>query len=291
MFTAGEFCEMLDMPVQVQRRLEELEKTFDFEAVHAELSALNGPDTWRDARNALRQKLGEDPDGYRMLLCMLRSMNGTYAYYMERKIPKQIFTDTMKCFSRFVKEHMASFGRYGFDRDFWTGRQLSGLLYRIGALEFELTRDVVPDSGQGVESEKAVRSGEEEELISIHIPSDAVMTVENCEESFRLADDFFRNYFPGRADNRYVCSSWLLSPALRELLSRQSNIVQFQNRFEIVSWNKDSQEFMSWVYKRNDSALAELPEDTSLQRNMKAYLLAGGKVGEGYGILRRKKGE
>ena len=34
------------------------------------------------------------------------------------------------------------------------------------------------------------------------------------------------------------------------------------------------------------SALEELPEDTSLQRKMKAYLLDGGKVGEAFGYLK-----
>ena len=49
---------------------------------------------------------------------------------------------------------------------------------------------------------------------------------------------------------------------------------------------KDSNEFMEWVFKRKDLPLEELPEETSLQKNMKAHLLSGGWVGEGMGCLK-----
>ena len=42
---------------------------------------------------------------------------------------------------------------------------------------------------------------------------------------------------------------------------------------------------MQWVYRKTDIKYEELPEETSLQRNMKLYLLEGGKVGGAKGKL------
>ena len=53
------------------------------------------------------------------------------------RIPENIYIDTMKCFTRFVGEHFASYGYYGFDRGFWTTRQITARLFRIGQLEYE----------------------------------------------------------------------------------------------------------------------------------------------------------
>ena len=44
----------------------------------------------------------------------------------------------MSCFTRFVNEYKESFNKYGFDRGFWTYRQLAMLLFKVGILEYEI---------------------------------------------------------------------------------------------------------------------------------------------------------
>ncbi len=44
---------------------------------------------------------------------------------------------------------------------------------------------------------------------------------------------------------------------------------------------------MEWVFKKGDIPLKDLPENTTLQRRMKAYLLQGGRVGEAFGVLKQ----
>ena len=49
---------------------------------------------------------------------------------------------------------------------------------------------------------------------------------------------------------------------------------------------------LEWVYclteaQQKQTPLEALPEDTTLQRNMKAYLLSGGKVGTARGRLKQ----
>lgn len=60
----------------------------------------------------------------KILCCMLKAAAISLEKYREQEIEDRVFNDTMKCFTRFVEEHKVSYGIYGFDRDFWTGRQL-----------------------------------------------------------------------------------------------------------------------------------------------------------------------
>lgn len=75
------------------------------------------------------------------------------------------------------------------------------------------------------------------------------------------------------------------SPALAKLLKPDCKIICFQNCFRLLEWKKKDNEFLQWVYGRTDIEYEYLPENTSLQRNMKKYLLQGGRIGAGRGIL------
>lgn len=72
---------------------------------------------------------------------------------------------------------------------------------------------------------------------------------------------------------------------MKEVLSPDSHIFEFQKLFQIQTTGQKDMEYMVWVYKRSDWKLEELPEDTSLQRNLKKYLLAGGAVEDARGTL------
>ena len=74
-----------------------------------------------------------------MLTFMLAACSQTRKIYEDLQISETIFLDTMKCFPRFINEHLESYGTYGFDRDFWTMLQMAARLFRLGSLEYELT--------------------------------------------------------------------------------------------------------------------------------------------------------
>ena len=189
-----------------------------------------------------------------------------------KNIPEKIWVDTMKCFSRFVGEHHRSLGRYGFDRGFWTTRQIGAKLFRIGQLEYELKEE------------------EGKKTIDLHIPSDTKMDMGLLDESVAQARQFMKDHFPDWADAPMECESWLLSPALASLLPENSNILKFQGAFALVSHDPEPNDVLEWVFRLTEgqqktTALKDLPEETSLQRAMKAFLLSGGKVGTARGRL------
>lgn len=263
--TLQALCNELELPREVTNLV------LSFPPLAGERSILEmlcDPARFAEGYGKLREA-ADDPHGLRMLAVFLRAALRTREQYREAGIEENIFLDTMKCFPRFVGEYRESYGEYGFDRGFWAGRQLSLLLFRLGELEFE----------------KAERDGEP--ALAVHIPSDADLSPEKTGRSFALAEKFFRKRYPAYTRAPMFCNSWLLSPALPELLPPSSRILQFQKLFEVVSFDGYAQDYRQWVFKNRDLPPERFPENTSLQRAMKAFVLRGGKVGCALGILKR----
>lgn len=179
-------------------------------------------------------------------------------------LPHDVFVDTMACFTRFVGEHFESLGTYGFDRGFWTTRQINARLFRLGELEYELLQ------------EGGSRS------VALHIPSDCRLEPALLDESVERAKKFLAAYFPDWQDAPMTCESWLLSPALKDLLPPDSRILRFQRAFDLTPRTDDEREaVLQWVFRltapqQKNAALDALPENTSLQKSLKRFLLSGG---------------
>ena len=219
------------------------------------------------------QEVPEDDDGAAILIRQLMIAADSRKYGAWKDIPEEIWMETMKCFPRFISEHRRSYGRDGFDRYGWTTRQIGAKLFRIGELEYELAED---------------EEGRKE--IGLHIPSDAKLEAERMNASLKAADAFIRERFPGWAGVPKTCESWLLSPTLKDLLPEGSRILKFQEAFELKETYPEDDAALEWVFyvaerQREGLDISRLPEDTSLQRKMKAMLMEGRKPGAAKGVL------
>lgn len=257
-------CHKIDLPDDVTQQILQFHALPDFPTP---LQQLTDENSWTEGLQQVKASLGDDPNGYRMLCCMLRCALVAKQEYDRMGISEEIYYDTMACFSRFVREHYESFDRWGFDREWWTVRQVSCKLLRIGQLEYEF----VTYNG--------------EKAISLHIPSDASLELSGLRASYMQARALITQGFPDYADVPMICHSWLLSPTLQELLPTSSRILKFQDSFEITGCSATSTSFLQWIYKNAALPLEELPENTTLQRNLKEFLLAGGSFLTGEGTL------
>lgn len=237
----------LDVPQEVAEKL-----PFE-EGIEELVALLNDPLRAEEGAETLQERLSPDEEGLRILAAMIRA--SATAPFPPHLAP--YFVETMRVFGRFVREHLESFGRYGFDRWFWTWRQTSGVLVRIGSLEYEQT----------------------EEGISIHIPSDANLSREAVISSVRRARELL-------GDRTFFCRSWMLSHKLRKLLPESSNVRNFRSLFSDFEYFPDDTGYLLWVFKNPGLDPKDFPENTSLQREMKKFVLHGGKVGASHGILR-----
>jgi len=217
--------------------------------------------------------------GLKALAVYLTAALHTRELYDALGVEQDVYIDTMKVFRRFLSEHVVRYGHYGFDRHFWIYRQLSSNLFRLGALEFEIYR--FPEK---TEPAGPIMPGAP--ALSVHIPSDAVMSRDALDSSYRMARDFFARHFPDFHYTCAYCSTWLLSPVLREILKPGSRILLFQEDYEITRVDLASNGGLTWVFKRNYEDFALLPEDTALMRGMKKVLLCGGKTGSAAGYVR-----
>lgn len=113
--------------------------------------------------------------------------------------------------------------------------------------------------------------------LGMHIPRKADVSTEGtmraCRDAIRLVHERFPEYGVG---NAVFCSSWLLNPRLKELQGPQSKITQFEECF-VKYPNKDTTggAVFSFVFVRKPENLADLEENTSLQRKLKKMYIEG----------------
>ncbi len=261
----------IQMPKEVIARIEIISKQADDVLGTKAVLKLFSKETWNSGLKELKELLGDDPDGMKMLAVMLKAALISQKKYTEIGIGEEIFVETMKCFTRFVKESMVRGGRYYFNREWWTPRQLSLQLFRIGELEYELVEE------------------KSQKYIYLHIPSDADMDTSKLRASYEQAKLFLINYFPAYQDAPMRCESWLMSPALSKLLPETSGILRFQQNFTVEEIYPGENDYAEWVYNIEGAVtgmdMTKLPENTFLQRSMKQYLLGGGSVGTALATL------
>lgn len=267
--TTQELYQKIDLQPEIINCLEQKRKELDMQMLHLYLERMMKKETAAEAYQELRMLLDENNDRIKMLYCHLECARRLYERYMDKNIPEEVFIDTMKCFTRFIDECEKKNGRKFFDRAWWTYRQISMQIFRVGELEYEM------------------KEYEGESVISLHIPSDADFSPKAVEKSLKQAQEFFAIYFPQYVYTKVICNSWLLSPELGSLLSKESNIRKFQDRFDILKENKEDREYIEWLFERLETTdYRELPEATSLQRKVKQLLLKDGNIGTAFGVMK-----
>ena len=116
-------------------------------------------------------------------------------------------------------------------------------------------------------------------VISVHIPQGEKLTPQAAAHSLEKGKSFWGDELP------YLCHSWLLYPGLKEVLSQTSNILQFQNYFQIVDIDFAEKEAEWRIFGKVEENPEKYPENTTLQKRAKQYLLSGKKLGNGLGVL------
>jgi len=260
-----QLCRKINMPEEVTQKLVQLHSTLEF---YPCLDLLMHEQTWNEGLQQLKEALGEDIGGFKRLCSMLRCALKAKAEYDRLGISEEIYVASMAAFSRFVREHLESYGCYGFDRGSWTPRQVSSRLFRIGQLEYELT------------------TLDAEPVVSLHIPTDVDLRPEILQPSVKEGLEELYRIFPEYEGKTVYCHSWLLSPQLKDFLPEHSNILRFQAMFDMEQEGIPGNGVLLWVFKNPKLPAEEYPENTSLQRKLKQFFLNGGQFLEGKGYLR-----
>lgn len=213
-----------------------------------------------------------------VLTFYLRLSCETYERYKKAQIAEEIFDQTFYDITIWCEECYRKYQVYGLEEVWWIAQSIKMNLYRLGRLQFEpyiLEEDLEVPSGIWKKGTK---------VLNVHIPAGEPLEYEKCIESFEMAEKFFAHE---QNENRYMCDSWLMSPRLKEILNKESNILKFQNLFEIVKVYEAYPQAEQRVFQDIKEDKNLYPEDTSLRKRMKRYLLDGKNPGIGIGIIEK----
>lgn len=196
----------------------------------------------------------------------------------KRGIPNKITVDSLKDVNVWLSNYKEQYGKIGLAEFGWLFNHYTGRLFRLGRLQFQLAL-----------ANPHLPSGDF--MIETHIPQGEPLNVEACEQSFQMAEDFYKKYFPQYSADYFVCDSWLLNPNLAEILDEKSNIVRFMRLWTTYKDHMDRsgqavERVFGFGFRRDEVAAA--PENTRLQCALKEFLLGGREVNicEGYRKVR-----
>lgn len=171
-----------------------------------------------------------------------------------------------------------------FSQMIWGSFFMKGNLIQIGRLQYEV----------GVKNFDKLDKyfQEKHQYIYIHIPRGESLNESDVNESLCLADKYIKKYYSELKNEKlaYYTQTWLLSPEVKEILSDDSNIIKFQNKFTIIEYEENIDDFLNFVFdvvigKINYN---DLPDKTILQRKIKKKLLNGDKLHLGLGLYKEK---
>ena len=132
---------------------------------------------------------------------------------------------------------------------------------------------------------KGIKKGDP--VILIHIPGGKPLDMDEVMASLNLGFNYFKNRFENETVP-FITHSWLIYPPyLNGVFKEGSNLQKFSQLFDIIDQNDENFANFSTVfgcpYPGKD--LGNLPQNTSLQKNMLQFLKQGNIMGQGYGIF------
>jgi GNAT-like C-terminal domain/N-acyltransferase N-terminal domain len=196
------------------------------------------------------------------LLAFLVTTPEVASFHASRGIPADVTTATLTDLGQQAWVHRLTYEGFGLHTYNWLTVTWSGALYWLGRLQFNLHLDDQDDQ-HGWE-------------LATHIPRTGPLTPPSVDASFAAATTFFATHFPDYPTGNFHCSSWMLDPALAELLPG-SNLADFQRRWTLYGDPQPADEdVLFFVFNRRGPVDPDsLPTDTTLRRVVVERLKAG----------------
>ena len=117
-----------------------------------------------------------------------------------------------------------------------------------------------------------------DDVIKVHIPMGEKLRRKECEESYKFAKTILPRCFPEYDFKGFLTGCWMLSPELKDILSSESNIISFQNEYEVFPLKSNAEDAFVYVFGINGVPsdkieVMALPEKNSLMRGIKKKTL------------------
>ncbi len=218
-----------------------------------------------------------------------------YERYREKGIDDEIFFDTMSDIKIWIDDHKTRTGEWGLYELHWIMHHMNVNIFKLGRLQFQKLFYY----GKKPYNDGRHKLSLGKKVVYVHIPRGERLDISKCEESFKMANEFFKKYYPEYPNDIFVCHSWLLHSGNKNYMKADGNIVRFSNLFNVTEEYEFPADTYLWVYgkKPKNKVLLKckkktgsygntenMPQNTSLQKALTEYINNGGNLGVSVGI-------
>ncbi len=200
--------------------------------------------------------------------------------YEKRNLPDWIFNCSIKDMSYHIPYSIKMKGIHGTFTD-WHENIFTLKCFGLGRLQIIFRPSYADFSGDDISIKKG------EPMLDVHIPNTGTpLTYEECEYSYKVAVEMFKDKFNGKPII-FHCSTWLLWERHKELLKPTSNIVKFLERYTLVEKGlfKDHEPLYRIFEVDCTGDIKNLPTNTSLQKTYYNLINSGEMAGWGTGLF------
>lgn len=170
-----------------------------------------------------------------------------------------------------------------FSQMVWGAYFMRGLLIQVGRLQYEY-----PSQPPRILKEH-LWDFNNSHYVAIHIPAGTKLEEKEVSKSLIDIKKELKRINPDIEIEavKYYTYTWLLCNELDDILTKESNILKFKNRFDIILQTENIRDFLHFVFQENRRVdYHELREDTILQKRLKEELLKRTKLHIGLGVLK-----
>ena len=275
------FCERIGFPEEAIAYLESVEPKLHKSAIAAAgLQYLSDDEGHLASLQAEADRTGLAVETVTLFMLLDLFRGYLRLRYAEAGLSEALFYDNAEDLTYKLRECWNFSRIWGNSALHWYRKFFAMTCIKLGRLQYDVSTWEEPVDVPPIQKGDTV--------FKIHIPSSGPLTPACVEESFRIAKKHFREqgilkteYFP------VMCASWLVYPPHHDVFPEGSNLRKFQEMFTVTSQMERNRDFVRVFKQEYTDDFDSLPEDTTLQRNFKKFLKAGGKMGLGRGILFR----
>lgn len=192
--------------------------------------------------------------------------------YKDHGIDEAALRAVLRDVNRWMKVCRQVHGYWGIAEYSWLARAFRFRLFEIGSLQY--IANTLPMHG--------VADCPGMPVLEVHVPEGTDLSAAAVTASMQAAPLFFERHF-GIQPKRLVCGSWLLDPALQQILPG-SRVAEFGRRFTLTC-TESSGQTIERVFGFDVKDYRTAPRDTRLQRAVAEWLDAGNECREGIGYI------
>lgn len=208
---------------------------------------------------------------------------GAREFFVGEGTPENVIDRTFDVLARHCATHQRKWGTLGIDAGWWLLPVLRGELVQVGSLQFHRVTlgvgSLSPfpwyDDHVAATLGDGFRRGDSS--LGLHIPQGADLSPKRLDDTIDEAREVLAQLWPVQQRRLATCMTWMLDDRLLTFLDAASNIVRFQQRFNVLSeYFDDDADVLDFVFRSPGTALKELSQTTTLERAIVEVLSSGG---------------